>query len=97
MVRRTEFHIPVKELTKVSFSCDTCQAVIIIDTDELKQRKKITNLSEEKRCSACGSRFAHDLFTALAAIIAFSDLARDKKLEKCALHFVLSDIEETET
>lgn|SRR3990167_962223 len=91
MVRRTEVHIPVHEITKVSFSCDDCHAVITVDIAEKNQRKGISEKINEKFCPACNCRFIRPVSEALIALMAFYEKASAAEIEKSDLHLVISE------
>lgn len=94
MVKRTEIHIPVSELTRVSFSCDDCGAVITIDIAEGRQRAGIGEKIYEKRCPACNCRPIRPVFEALIALMAFHEKATAEGMGKTAFHLVVSEPDE---
>jgi len=93
MVRRTEIYIPIKQLTKLSFSCTTCRAVIIIDIADDRQRKKIQEDIVEKWCSACGARIERTIYEAFIDLISWYQKAANLKED---VHFIVTDEPEPE-
>ncbi len=94
MVRRTEIHIPVGELTRVSFSCDDCGAVITIDVAEDRQRSGIGEKINEKRCPACNCRPIRPVFEALIALMTFHEKATAEGIGETDFHLVVSESNE---
>jgi transcription elongation factor Elf1 len=91
MVRRTELYIPVKQLTKLSFSCESCNATIVIDIADAKQRKELQEDITDKWCSACGERIERTIYESLVNLIQWYQTAKDLKAD---VHFVVGDEEE---
>ena len=95
MVKRTEIHIPVREITKLSFSCEDCHAVITVDITERGQRKGIGEKINEKFCPACNCRLIRPVSEVLMALIDFHEKATAGEIEKSDFHLVISE-DETE-
>ena len=91
MVRRTEIHIPIREITKLSFSCEDCHAVTTIDIAEKGQREGIPEKISEKFCPVCNRRFMRSVSEALIALIAFCEKATATEVEKNDFHLVISE------
>lgn len=93
MVRRTEIYIPIKQLTKMSFSCTACRAAVVIDIADDKQRKKIQEEIREKLCSVCGARFERTIYEAFIDLISGYQKAENLKED---VHFIVTDEPEAE-
>lgn len=91
MVKRTEIHIPIREIIKLSFSCEDCGAVITVDITEEDQRKGIAEKIGEKFCPACNRRFMRSVSEVLIALTAFYEKATAKEVEKNDFHLVISE------
>lgn len=94
MVKRTEIHIPIDEITKVSFSCDGCEAVITVDLAEENQRKGIPDNVDKKFCPVCGTRFIRPVSDVLIALMRVRELAAAKDLERNAFHLVMGELDD---
>lgn len=88
MIRRTEIYIPIKQLTKLSFSCTACRAVMVIDIADERQRKKIQEEIREKLCPVCGTRFERTIYEAFIDLISWYQKAADLKED---VHFIVTD------
>ena len=93
MVRRTEIYVPIRQLTKLSFSCTACRAVIVVDIADDKQRKEIQEEIGDKWCSACGTRFDRTIYEAFIDLIGWYQKAANLKED---VHFIVSDEPEAE-
>jgi hypothetical protein len=91
MVKRTEIHIPINEITRVSFSCDECAAIITVDLAEENQRKGIPEKTNEKFCPICNTRLIRPVSDLLMTLMEVRRLAAAKDIEKNAFHMVLSE------
>jgi hypothetical protein len=88
MVRRTEIYIPIKQLTRLSFSCTACRAVIVINIAEDRQRKRVQEDIREKCCSVCGARIERTIYEALIDLISWYQKAANLKED---VHFIVTD------
>jgi len=59
MVKRNQMFIPVANL-RVALTCAECEAVVIVDLGNIKQR-----IGVSQSCSACGNSFYMNVDTAL--------------------------------
>jgi hypothetical protein len=91
MVKRTEIHIPVRDITKLSFSCEDCHAVITVDIAEKGQREGIPEKINEKFCPVCNRRFMRSVSEALMALMAFCEKATAVEVKKNDFHLVISE------
>ena len=88
MVKRTENYVPIRQLTRLSFSCPGCGAVATVDIADEHQRAAAITKPNEKYCSVCGDRFLNGFFLALADFIKWYQAAVPLKED---VHFILSD------
>ena len=81
MVKKAAIHIPLEELTRISFACDHCRTMIIVDINDAEQRKYMT--ASQKQCPICEYRIKSTIFVAFASYIRWFDEARaaDQKVE----------------
>ena len=91
MVRRTEIYIPVGEVTKLSFSCEDCHAVITVNVAEKDQREGIPEKISEKFCPVCNRRLMRSVSEVLLALMAFYEKATAKEVEKNDFHLVINE------
>jgi hypothetical protein len=77
MVQKTTSYIPLKELTKISFSCDHCHATIVVDIGEREQRQTILASAHNKICPVCSYRIKNTIFLAFQEYLNWFDKAME--------------------
>ena len=73
MVKRNQMFIPVANL-RVALTCAECEAVVIVDLGNIKQR-----IGVSQSCSACGNSFNMNVGTALNHLRLFLDTVQESK------------------
>ena len=68
MTEQTQLRVEPKDLKRISFRCDKCNAAeVIVDIEKYKQKSI-------KQCPVCGQDFSQDLKTALDICVTVSGL-----------------------